>query len=161
MAAMLIRLTRIPNDMHALEIVRSDGSRDRIELVTREALVHDFIHFAVEVSMPTQRGFWGALASGKTFADLNDRSGEAMKDFADTLYGVEAAVGMMTGAIRSGTTAEESVERLRWYHETQEQAVPAWCTETFVTGVRECMRRLEGQWKATPFGETMEVAWDE
>ena len=158
---MRILLTKISNDTHTLEIVRSDGSRDRIELVTREALYHDFVHHAVESSMRTQGGFWGALASGKTFADLNDRSGEAMKDFTDTLYSVEAAVGMMTGALKSNASADEAIEKLRWYHETQDQELPGWLTANFVADVCERMRRLEGKWKATPFGGSMEIDWVE
>lgn len=154
---MLILLTKISDQRHALEILRSDGSRERIELVTREALFHDFLHYAVESSLSTQGGFWGSLASGKTMADLNDRTGASMKERAATLYAVEAAVGMMSGII--DIPKDQALAKLRWYHETQGQAAPAWCTERFVIAVREHMRRLQGQWRATPYGESMEILW--
>ena len=37
---------------------------------------------------------------------------------------------------------------------------PRWLSGAFIDAVRERMRRLEGQWKATPFGETMELVFD-
>lgn len=156
---MQILLTKISNRQHLLEIVRADGSRDAIELVTREALFHDFLHFAVESSLPTQRGFWGTLASGKTMADLNDRTGESVKENAETLFQVEGIVGVMTGVI--GLPVNEALAKLRWFRESQGQEPAAWCTESFVADVSEHMRRLQGEWKATPFGEPMEVAWTE
>jgi hypothetical protein len=154
---MRILLTKISDRRHALEIVRGDGTRERIELVTREALFHDLLHYAVESAMPTQGGFWGSLASGKSFADLNDRSGASMKEGAATLYAVEAAVGMLSGVV--GMPADQAFAKLRWYHETQGQQTPKWCTESFVVEVRERMRRLQGRWKATAYGKSMEVPW--
>jgi len=156
---MRILLTKISDQRHALELFRSDGSRDRVELVSREALFHDFLHYAVESSLPTQRGFWGTLASGKTMADLDDRTGAAVKENAGTLYAVEATVGLMTGVV--DLPDDQAFAKLRWYQETQGQEPPAWCTEAFVAEVRERMRRLQGQWKATPYGESMEIVWAE
>jgi hypothetical protein len=83
---MRIVLTKTSDRRHGLELVRSDGSRESVELVTREALFHDLLHYVVESSLRMQGGFWGTLASGKTMADLNDRPGESVKENADTLY---------------------------------------------------------------------------
>lgn len=156
---MRILLTKISDRRHALELVRSDGSRDRVELVTREALFHDFLHYAVESSLPTQKGFWGTLASGKTMADLNDRTGASVRENAGTLYAVEGEVGLMSGVVN--LPEDQAFAKLRWYQETQGQEAPDWCTESFVAEVRERMRRLQGQWKATPYGESMEIPWVE
>lgn len=154
---MRILLTKISDRQHSLEIVRADASRDTIELVTREALFHDLLHYAVESCLPTAQGFWGTLASGKTFSDLNDRTGEATKENAETLYRVEGIVGAMSG-VRELTVAD-AYKKLCWYGETQGKDLPDWCTERFVAEVSELMRRLIGEWKATPFGETMEITW--
>ena len=156
---MRILLTKISDKQHALELVRSDSSRERVELVTREALFHDLLHYAVESTLPTQRGFWGTLARGKTMADLNDRTGEAVRENAEALYRVEGIVGAMTGV--ADMSVEDALARLQWYSETQNQEPPEWCTEEFVANVLELMRRHLGHWKATPFGETMEIPWDE
>lgn len=69
---MHILLTKISGDKHAVTIVRSNRSEESLELVTREALFHDLLHYAVESVLGTQGGYWGTLASGKTFADLYD-----------------------------------------------------------------------------------------
>ena len=154
---MRILLTRVSNQNHRLEVVRSDGSGDATELVTREALFHDLLHYAVESSLPTQRGFWGTLASGKTIADLNDRTGESVKDNAETLYRVEGIVGAMTGVVEM--PADQALTRLEWFSESQNQQPPDWCNAAFVTEAVETMRQLQGRWRATRFGEPMELEW--
>ena len=154
---MQIRLTKISDKRHALGIVRADGSRETVELVTREALFHDLLHYAVESSLPTQGGFWGTLASGKTIADLNDRSGESVKENAATLYLVEGIVGVMTSVMEM--PVDQAFAKLRWFSESQGRELPEWCTESFVAEVSKCMRRLRGHWKATPYGESMEITW--
>lgn len=156
---MRILLTKISDQRHALELIRSDGSRESVELITREALFHDLLHYAVESSLRMQGGFWGTLASGKTMADMNDRTGESVKENADTLYAVEGIVGMMSGVM--AMPVDEALAKLRWFSESQGQKPPDWCTESFVAEVSERMRRLQGQWKATPYGESMELAWVE
>ena len=155
--SMQISLTKTSAQRHLLEIVRTNGTRETIELVTREALFHDFLHYAVESTLPTQGGFWGTLASGKTMADLNDRSGESVKENAKTLYRVEGIVGVMTNVV--GMPVDQALAKLRWFSESQDQEPPEWCTEAFVAEVIERMRRLQGQWKATPYGESMEIDW--
>jgi len=156
---MRIVLTKLSDDSHRVEIIRADDSRDSIELVTREALTHDFLHYAVETSMPTQRGFWGTLASGKTFDDLNDRSGAAVRENAEELMTVEGAVGVMTGVF--DLPGDQGLAKLRWFSETQNRPPPDWCNARFVREVRECMRRLRGRWRATNFGQSMEIDWSE
>jgi hypothetical protein len=159
---MRILLTKLTNTHHALEIVRTDLSRERAELVTREFLFHDLLHYAVETSLGTQAGFWGALASGKTLADLNDRTGAPMEGLSAGLGMVEIVVGMMTGAVkRTEASGEEVLATLREYHAALGEELPAWCTEDLVSQVREHMRRLQGHWKATPYRSTMEIAWAE
>lgn len=158
---MLIRLTKISDQQHGVELVRNDGSRECIDLVTREALVHDFIHYSVEASIPTQGGFWGVLASGKSFAEMNDRSGESTREFAETLMMVEGMVGMMTGVIKGDLNPAQAIGAIRDYYAGIGQSAPEFLSERFVTDVRENMRKLQGHWKATPYGETMEVVWDE
>jgi hypothetical protein len=156
---MRILLTKISDQRHAVELVRTDGSREAVELVTRESLFHDLLHYAVESSLPTQGGFWGTLASGKTMTDLNDRTGESVKENANTLYLIEGIVGVMTGVVEM--PADQAFAKLRWFSESQGQKQPDWCTERFVANVSELMRRLQGQWKATPYGEAMEIDWRE
>lgn len=156
---MRILLTKISDKRHVLEVVRSDGSREKVEFVTREFLFHDLLHYAVESSLSAQRGFWGTIASGKTIVDLNDRTGESVRENAGTLYLVEGIVGVMSGVVQM--PLDQALAKLRWFSESQGQKLPEWCTESFVAEVSERMRRLLGQWKATAYCKSMEIAWVE
>jgi hypothetical protein len=55
----------------------------------------------------------------------------------------------------------QAYRKLCWFSEAQRTGPPEWCTEIFVGDVVERMRRSMGRWKATPFGESMEIAWNE
>jgi hypothetical protein len=158
-ARMRILLTKISDERHALEIVRADATRERVELTSREFLFHDLLHYAVESALGTEGGFWGALAAGKTLADLNDRTGAAMAERAAAIAGVEVVVGMMTGVVKSNKPATEVLEPVRGYLEALGQEAPAWCNTEFVDDVRERMRRLLGRWNAVPYRATMELPW--
>lgn len=135
---------------HTLEIICDDGRRERVECETRSYLVHDLLHFAVESEASFDFGFWGALAAGKTLADLNDRQkpygGEAM------LF-VEGLVAALTSAVK-GMPAQALLERLGLNRQ-----LPPWLTPPFIDAVNERMRRLRGCWNATPFGDAMELHW--
>jgi hypothetical protein len=65
----------------------------------------------------------------------------------------------MTGVIKNGTPVEQALAAIHRYYEALGQAVPEWYTEGFVAGVRERMRQIQGRWKATPYGKTMEIDW--
>jgi hypothetical protein len=71
---MQIRLRKISDLRHRLEIIRNDGSRDAVELASRSFLIHDFLHYAVESRAGLTASFWGMLASGKSFKDVHEAS---------------------------------------------------------------------------------------
>jgi hypothetical protein len=163
---MQIRLRKISDLRHRLEIIRNDGSRDAVELASRSFLIHDFLHYAVESRAGLTASFWGMLASGKSFKDVHESF--AMVSAADraALLESEAAVteaivGALTGVAQERTQeradAEAAIAGLTRLFEAQERAMPAWLTVAFVDGVREHMRRLRGQWRAVPFGGDMAI----
>ena len=96
---MRILLTKLNNDRHALEIIRADGSRERAELETKSLLVHDFIHLALEAEAGIQDGFWGLVAAGKTFAEMNDRTGAGIAEHVGSMAVIEMLVGALSGAL--------------------------------------------------------------
>lgn len=155
---MRIRLHKLSDERHALEIVRDSGARERMECETRSYLVHDLLHYAVEREAGTSRGFWGNLAAGKTLLDMNDRSGQAMAAQAPELMLIEQTVGALTGAVK-GRSAAQMAAALRAYAEAQGAQLPEWLNEPFILAVQERMRRLLGHWKATAFGAVMELDW--
>lgn len=160
MSEMHVLLTKLSNDRHALEVIRRDGSRDRVELETKSTWLHDFLHLAVETEAGLQDGFWGSLAAGKTFADMNDRSGEGMKEYAGTLLTIEMLVGALTSAAK-GAPPGTVVENIRGYLESVGKGsdFPAWLTPEFVVRAMGRLRKLVGHWNGTPFGKAMEVEW--
>lgn len=158
MKSLHIRLTRLDDRQHRLEIVREDGSRDVATLETRSYLLHDLLHLAVETEAAFANGFWGCLAAGKTLNDMNDRSGESMKEYAGEMATIEQTVGVLTGAAKGNEAAAVMAGMRRWL-EAQGREPPAWLDEAFIVRVQERMRRSLGHWAATRHGETMAVTW--
>lgn len=148
-----ILLTRLSSDRHRLEIIREDGSSEQRALETRSLLTHDLVHFAVETEAGLTGGFYGQLAEGQRLEFVDDLSGEALL--------VERLVGAATGLIAADppSTAEAFVSGFAAFLSAYGETLPAWLTPAYVDAVRERLRRLLGRWRATPFGETMELAF--
>lgn len=154
---MRIVLTKLTDERHTLAIVRPDGATERVECETRSMLLHDLLHHAVESEAGLQRGFWGCLARGKTLADMNDRTGAAMKDEPE-MADIEQVVGALHGSTK-GWSAADLVAGIQRFAAGLGATMPPWLTEAFVEAVQERMRGLQGRWKATPFGGSMELDW--
>jgi hypothetical protein len=144
-----VLFTKLSDERHALEIVRDDATRERVELDSRSFLVHDLAHFVVEKEANTARGFWGLLASGTRFAQLTP---DALK--LDPLHddlmraeGLAAPFQTLWGARDTAHLDEKSA----WYASRTSEEFTAACLER--------MRRIWGHWRATKYGETMELTW--
>ena len=155
---MHILLRKLSDQRHLLQLVAVDGRREQVELETRSVLIHDFLHYAVEAEAGLQDGFWGLLASGRNLAEMNDRTGEAMQDQSGSLMLIEKVVGAMSGAVK-GRSAAEMMQGFEAYAAAMDEALPPWLDEDLILRVQERMRRLQGHWKATPYGGTMELEW--
>jgi hypothetical protein len=154
---MLIRLTRLTNERHRLELVRDDGTREARELETRSALLHDLVHYAVETEAGLGASFYGQIASGKNYEALTAEPSddpEAMQ--------TEAVVARIQGLTKNddawsqadaGGTAESIAAGFRALGGTP----PAWLTADLIGRVRERLRRVQGRWRATPFHGTLEL----
>lgn len=152
---MRIRFHKISEQEHVLELVRDEGPGERITCETRSLLIHDLLHYAAESAADYRGGFWGQLAGGRSLAEMNHRTGEAMPP---EMRMIEQVVGVLHGAVK-GRAAGEIVSGLAEYAAATGVPVPSWLTVEFVAGVQESMRRLVGQWKATRFGGAMELDW--
>jgi hypothetical protein len=152
---MRVILHKLSDERHALEIVRDSGDRERMECETRSLLVHDFMHFAVEETAKLTDGFWGKLANGKTLAEMNDR---ASPPNDPAMMEIERIVGALSMAAK-GATPPQVVAAQKAYSAAVGVGVPAWLTESFVARVQARLRQLRGEWNATPYGRTMELAW--
>jgi len=153
---MLIRLTRLTNERHRLELVRDDGTREARELETRSALLHDLVHYAVETEAGLAGSFYGQLAAGKTYESLTaEPSGdpEAMQ--------TEAVVGRLQGFAKNDAWSDVEPETFAKSIVAGFRALghepPAWLTGDLIVRVRERLRRVQGRWRATPFHQALEL----
>jgi hypothetical protein len=150
----LIRLTRLTNERHRLELVRDDGTREARELETRSALLHDLVHYAVEAEAGLKASFYGRLARGETYEALTAEPAadpEAMQ--------TEAVVGRIQGIAKNDTwsTVDPAsfAQSIAAGFRSLGHEPPAWLTGDLIVRVRERLRRVQGQWRATPFHQTL------
>ena len=151
---MQIRLTRLSNDRHRLELIRDDGTTEARELETRSALLHDLVHYAVETEADLKSSFYGRLASGETYDALTAApapNAEAMQ--------TEAVVARLQGIAKNDTWSDVDPERFVESVTAAFRALggvpPTWLTADLIVRVRERLRRVLGQWRATPFHQTL------
>jgi len=155
---MQIRLTRLTNERHRFEVVRDDGTREAHELETRSALPHDLVHYAVETEAGLNASFYGRLARGETYAALTaEPSGdpEAMQ--------TEAVVARIQGVAKndawSGVDPESFAASIVAGFRSLGHEPPTWLTGELLVRVRERLRRVQGQWRATPFHQALVLAF--
>jgi hypothetical protein len=154
-----ILLTKLSDARHALEVHRADGSRERVELETRSTLLHDLTHFAVEEAAGITAGFWGSLAAGRTFDELSGKTGSGMMDDGGLMMEVERTVAVLQGGVKTRADPAAAYARIVAMLRIQDAEPPSWFTAELVARVHERMRQLLGQWKATPYGSSMELVW--
>lgn len=151
MSALIVRFTRLNPTHHRFEAIRADGTREVREFETKSLLLHDLVHFAVESEAKLRGGFYGALAAGAAY-DTPRAGSEAMA--------IESVVGPLQGAVKGEVDADTFVARHREMQANMGSASPEWLTPDLITRALERLRQLQGQWRATPFGETLELRFD-
>lgn len=151
MSALIVRFTRLNPTHHRFEAIRADGTRETREFETRSLLLHDLVHFAVESEARLRGGFYGSLGGGADY-DAPREGGEAMA--------IESVVGPLQGALKSEVDADSFVARHRAMQQSIGSQSPDWLTPELIARVLERLRQLQGQWRATPFGDTMELTFE-
>ncbi|HEX6883187.1 MAG TPA: hypothetical protein VF530_07380 [Planctomycetota bacterium] len=156
---MRVRLTRLSDQRHVLEIERADGTRERAELETRSTLHHDLTHFALEEAAGLAHGFFPALAAGSTLAELAGRVDERAPQYHGESLAVERAVAVLQRLARQDEDPAALHARLVELAAVQGETLPPWFTRELVTRVREGLRQLLGRWRKTPYGGVLELTW--
>lgn len=151
---MLVRLTRLTNERHRLELVRGDGTREAHELETRSTLLHDLVHYAVETEAGLEASFYGRLASGTTYEALTteppvDREALQTEQVVVRIQGV--AKNDSWASVDPENFAASIIEGMRSIGDEP----PAWLTGDLIVRVQKCLRRVQGQWRATPFHHSL------
>ena len=156
-----LHLTKLSGSHHRFAYVRRDGTGEAIDLETRNFLLHDLIHFAVESEAGLKNSFYGLLARGETYAALStaDITSGAHPGGVEILL-TERIVGAFTSLAKGGATAEQTIAGARNLLAANGEPLPQWLDVAFAERVAERFRRLQGQWKATIFGGAMELTFD-
>ena len=151
---MQILLTRLTNERHRFELVRDDGTREARELETRSALLHDLVHYAVETEAGLEGSFYGRLASGLTYDALT-----AVPPADREALQTEAVVARLQGIAKNDTWPAVDpaavAEMVAAGFRSLGDEPPAWLSGDLIARVRELLRRVQGQWRATPFHQTL------
>ncbi len=157
---MIIRLTKESRTHHTLEVLRNDGTSERTLLETKSFMPHDLIHFLYERNARLHESFWGRIATGATFASLNDR--EYLTKLFQTsseLTVTESVVGPLQGFLQSGISPQDFLERLGELFEAKREPIPAHLTINFLSTIREDFRKLSGHWDSLKKGEPLELTF--
>jgi hypothetical protein len=152
--SLLLRLTKLSDDSLRFEYRRPDGTGETFELETKSLLFHDLLHFAVETEAGLRGSFYGLLAKVGGYAELSVAGGAAL---GGEIAVTERVVGALTAALKTESLDAAFVEQVTEYLDVYDERAPRWFTPAFVLKVRDRMRQLEGRWRDTPFGETMEL----
>lgn len=150
---MRILMTRTSPDRHRFAVVRSDGTTESADLETRSMLVHDLVHYAVEMEVPFRDGFYGQLASGNSLANLNDPT----KPWPEgtEIAAAESLVGPLQTMLKGGSFDAADA---RAKFELFSKDVPA---VDLLARIGARFRAVHGHYLATRFGETLELEWPE
>ena len=157
MAELALSFRRVSPAHHRFTFRRPDGTGESVEMETRSLLFHDLLHYAVETEAGLRGSFYGLLAKVGGYEELRVAGGMAL---GGEIAISERVVGALTGALARETLDDAAfIRQVTEFLEVYDEGSPRWLTPTFVVAVRERMRELEGRWKATPFGEAMELAF--
>ncbi len=141
-----IAITKLSDAEHRVSITRRDGSTDAETMVTREFLRHDFAHYAVETEVPVALGYWGCVAAGASLT--GEGPGGNDMAFAETL----------AGPVQTLMRLEAKPDK---YLDLLERIQPQIASPELARRIFERARQLTGHWRATSFGETMRIIWQE
>lgn len=155
--ALTLRFTRLTPTQHRFEYRRMDGSGEAIEMKTRSLLLHDLIHYAVESEAGLRGSLYGLLAKVGGYQELTVNGGAAL---GGEVAITERIVGALQGALNDDDFDEMAfASAMADYLELYNDRPPRWLTPELLARVRERFRHLNGRWKATPFGQTMELVF--
>jgi hypothetical protein len=143
---MRVRLTKLDDQRHVLEVERDDRRRERVEVETRSTLLHDLTHFAVEQEAGLDAGFFGLLAAGKTFAELAGKGEEGMEAYTGVQLEIERTVAVLQKLLPKGEDPLAAHARITAMLALQGESPPEWFTPELVTRVHamRARRPVEG-----------------
>lgn len=133
-----------------MEVLRADGTRERVDCPKQRIIPHDMVHYVVESTL-AQRGFLARVRDG-------ERPGSRMQPETES-DGVERLVEVIQGDAWSGGTSTAS-EMLDLYRVTcSARGCPALAAGTGdIDAIRARMAELTSRWNALAVGESLQLA---
>ena len=141
---MKIEFEKLSAERHKLTVTRNDGSVESVELESRNMLRHDLAHLVMETQIPLRRGFWGHIAQGASLTGESIGGEEALL--------AEALAGPTQTLMREGADPAQYLELL-------ERVAPGYADQRLADRLHEHARQLQGHWRATPYGQSMQLTW--
>lgn len=149
---MRILMTRSSPQRHRFAIVRRDGSTDSADLETRSMLVHDLVHYAVEIEMPFREGFYGLLAKGKSLSELNDKT--QPWPTGTEIAAAEALVGPLQTMLKGEFDPLVAQSKFEMFSDNPPSI-------ELLSRIGTRFRSVYGKYGSTKFGERLELDWPE
>lgn len=141
---MRIVFTKISDDRHTVTVTRADGSSESAELESRSFLRHDLAHFAIELELPIEHGYWGCVSRGASLR-------------GDGVTGSDASLAeRLSGPIQTLFRTDASAAE---YTKLLDALLVRNPPRDLGARVHERVRQLRGHWRATPYGGSMELEW--
>jgi hypothetical protein len=155
---MQIILTKLTDERHRMKIVRDDGSSEEVELVTREFLAHDMLHFCLEIEAGLYHSFWGSLAAGKTLSELSAQ-GMAANPPSEEVMITESIVGPLSYIAKGGTDDAQFLSIMTTVFQSRSTPIPTWLTTDLLQRIRTRFNALMGEFRSLPRSESMHLSW--
>ena len=154
---MHVLFTKLSDLRHRVEVIRADGTREKVELDTPTCLAHDFIHYAIESRSGMTSAFYGTLAAGAPLQQLNDR--DATWDPDSQIGLAESIFGPIQSLLAGDKDVAAVIAELDGMFSATRKRRPQWITAGFVNQVEAECRRLATVWSATPYSGQLVLVW--
>ncbi|MBX9729889.1 MAG: hypothetical protein K2X59_01050 [Sphingomonas sp.] len=142
----IFTFTKGPAKVDWLDVVRADGTRERIDCPKQRIIPHDMVHYIVEHEIGA-RGFMGRVRDGEqaSFAMIGDAESD----------GIERLVEVVQADAWSGGCDDAAFIDL--YHVTCDarDCQPLPIDAAVVGAIRARMSALQAAWDGLPVGATL------
>lgn len=156
---MKIGFIRINPDQHTLTVKYKDGNIIEQTLETKSFFTHDLVHFALEETAGLKNSFWGQLAQQHKQERINPMSRDNFKPETEIEF-TEVLTGPLMGLTRNPESVEHVHIMIQELFASYGVETPSYISSEFLNTFLKRFNQINGTWKATPFGESLELEWN-
>lgn len=144
---MQVEIKKISPYQCEYNVLRDNGTSERIRLESKTFLVHDICHFVVEKQLGFTEGFWGMVSKGFSFGELSGKH----NPITEQLRFVEQVVG----PIQSTYLGNISKEQFDFFITHLPVKISTAQLDEILSGINH----LLAQWQQLMPGSTMKLHW--